>query len=148
MPRKAVSGSTTLLIGNFGNGTEARKLTVTEETTGTPDPVIPDINIKNYKSSLSVDYKAKLVFHTDIEAPAGYKVVWSNGNEGSTCTINQATDSEYRIFANLVRISDNAVVKTTQTETVKVNTGFFAKLIAFFRGLFNSLPVYEDNNKK
>ena len=26
-------------------------------------------------------------------------------------------------------------------ETVKVNTGFFAKLVAFFKGLFGSLPV-------
>ena len=148
MPRKAVSGSTTLLIGNFGNGTEARKLTVTEETTGTPDPVIPDINIKNYKSSISVDYKAKLVFHTDIEAPAGHKIVWSNGDEGSTCTIDQAVNGEYKIKADLVRISDNKVIKSTQVEVVKVNTGFFAKIIAFFRGLFNVLPIYEDNSKK
>ena len=148
VPRKAVSGSTTLLIGKFGNSVSAKKLTVTEETSGTPDPVIPDIKIKNYKSSLSVDYKSKLIFHTDIEAPDGYKIVWSNGNEGSTCTINQATDGEYKIKADLVRISDNKVVKSTQEETVKVNTGFFAKIIAFFKGLFGSLPVYEDNNKR
>ena len=138
----------TLLIGKFGSSVSAKKLTVTEETTGTPDPVIPDINIKNYKSSLSVDYKAKLIFHTDIEAPKGYKIVWSTGDEGSTCTINQATNSEYKIKADLIRISDNKVVKSTKEETVTVNTGFFAKIIAFFRGLFNSLPVYEDNEIK
>ena len=148
MPRKKVSGSTTLLIGKFGDNISAKKLTVTEETTGTPDPVIPDINIKNYKSSLSVDYKAKLIFHTDIEAPKGYKIVWSNGEEGSTCTINQATNSEYKIKADLVRISDSKVVKSTKEETVTVNTGFFARIIAFFRGLFGSLPVYEDNERK
>lgn len=32
LPRNAVSGSTTLLIGDFGSGTEARQLTVTEQT--------------------------------------------------------------------------------------------------------------------
>lgn len=149
-PRKAYTNSTTLLIGDFGSGVEAKKLIATEETTGQEDPVviIPDINIKNYRSSLSVDYKSKLVFHTDIEAPDGYKIRWSNGNEGSTCTISQATNSEYKIKADLIRISDNTVVKSTQEETVKVNTGFFAKLIAFFKGLFGALPVYEDNNKK
>ena len=149
MPRKNVSGSTTILIGKFGTGISAKKLTVTEETTGSPDPeVIPDINIKNYKSSLSVDYKAKLIFHSDIEAPKGYKIVWSNGDEGSTCTIEQAVEGEYKIKADLVKTSDNKVVKSTKVETVKVNTGFFAKIIAFFRNLFKSLPVYEDNNKK
>ena len=32
LPRQAVAGSTTLLIGDFGSGTEARQITVTEQT--------------------------------------------------------------------------------------------------------------------
>lgn len=107
-----------------------------------------NISIKGYKSSISVDYNSKLIFHTTTEAPDGYKIVWSNGQEGSTCTINKATDKEYKISAKLVRISDGSTVKASQEETVNVDNGFFAKIIAFFRGLFGSLPVYEDNSRK
>ncbi len=147
-PRKTYPGSTTLLTGDFGNGVETKKLTVTEETTVTPDPVIPDLKIVNYKSTLQADYKSKLIFHTNIEAPDGYWIVWSTGDVGSTCTIDCAENGEYKIKADLVRISDNKIVKSTPTETVSVNTGLFAKIIAFFRQIFKILPVYENNIKQ
>ncbi len=110
--------------------------------------VIPNIAIKNYSSSLSVDYKSKVTFHTTIKAPSGYEIVWQDGTKGSTYTINQATQSEYKIQAKLVRLSDGQVVRVTQEETVTVNTGFFARIIAFFRGLFGALPEYVDNTRK
>ena len=147
-PRKNVAGSTTLLIGPFGGKVSARVLTTAEETTGTPDPVIPSFNIKNYKKSLTVAYQSKLVFHTDIEAPEGYRIVWSTGDIGPTCVIDRAVEGEYRIKADLVRIDDNTVYKTTQEETVTVRTSIFARIIAFFRGLLHLLPVYEDNVKQ
>ncbi|MBR3620815.1 MAG: hypothetical protein IKN56_04845, partial [Clostridia bacterium] len=103
---------------------------------------------RNYKNSITVDYKAKLVFHTDIEAPEGYWIVWSTGDVGSSCTVDKAVDGEYKIKADLIRASDNKIIKSTQEETVKVKTGIFAKIIAFFREIFNSLPLYEDNARK
>ena len=36
----------------------------------------------------------------------------------------------------------------TEEVTVSVHTGFFAKLIAFFRNLFRLLPTYVDFEKK
>ena len=140
-PRNAITGSTTLLIGDFGSGTQAVKLTALEGVTG-------QINIVNYYSSISVDYKSKLVFHTDMQAPDGFVIVWSTGDTGPECTIGKAEKSEYRIKADLVRTADNTVVASTWEEVVKVDTRFFAKLVAFFRGLFGTLPVYEDNNRK
>ena len=32
------------------------------------------------------------------------------------------------------------ILSMTEIETVNVNTGFFAKLVAFFKGLFGKLP--------
>lgn len=148
IPRNTDSDSTTLLIGKFGGIVSAKLLTVTEEMMETPESKLPDINIRNYKSSITVDYKSKLVFHTDIEAPAGYWIIWSTGDVGSSCTVDRALNGEYKIKADLVRASDNKVIKSSQEEIVKVKTGFFAKIIAFFREIFSDLPVYEDNIKK
>ena len=88
------------------------------------------------------------MFHTDADAPEGYMIIWSTGASGSTCTIDSAVNGEYRIRADLVRTADNVVVSSSKEETVTVNTGFFAKIIAFFRQLFGALPVYEDNIRK
>lgn len=111
---------------------------------------LPDISIRNYKETLPADYKSKLVFHitSTSEIPDEYKIIWSTGDEGTTCIIDRATEREYKISAKLVKISDNSTAAGTKEETVTVNTGFFAKIIAFFRELFRSLPVYEDNVKK
>lgn len=110
-----------------------------------PHTDVPAIEIKNFKPSVTVDYKSALVFHTESPAPAGYKIVWSNADEGTQCRIDRAERDEYRISAKLVRISDGASVNSTQTETVRVKTDFFSKIIAFFRQIFGRLPVYEDN---
>ena len=110
-----------------------------------PHTDVPAIEIKNFKPSVTVDYKSALVFHTEFPAPPGYKIVWSNADEGTQCRIDRAERDEYRISAKLVRISDGASVNSTQTETVRVKTDFFSKIIAFFRQIFGRLPVYEDN---
>ncbi len=117
----------------------------------TPDnPQVPGISIRNYRETLPVDYKSKLVFHITSTSKISddYKIIWSTGDEGTTCTIDKATEKEYKISAKLVKKSDNSTVAVTKEETVTVNTGFFAKIIAFFRSLFNALPMYEDNLKK
>ncbi len=112
------------------------------------DDNVPDIEINNYKTSITVDYKSTLIFHTASTAPKGYKIVWSNGDEGAECKIDRATQAEYLISAKLVRLSDGAVVKTTKTETVHVRQDIFSIIIAFFRQLLHLLPVYEDNIRK
>ena len=110
-----------------------------------PHTDVPSIEIKNFKPSVTVDYKSALVFHTEFPAPPGYKIVWSNADEGTQCRIDHAERNEYLISAKLVRIFDGASVNSTQVETVRVKTDFFSKIIAFFRQIFGRLPVYEDN---
>ncbi|MBR3620017.1 MAG: InlB B-repeat-containing protein, partial [Clostridia bacterium] len=126
----------------------ANDLTFTAVFEENPDEKIPEVSIKGYTKSLPVDYKAKLTFNANVKNADGYKVVWSvNGNktEGNSLTIEQAKEKEYKISVSLVK--DGKTVKTSAEETVTVNTGFFAKIIAFFRSLFRALPVYVDNKK-
>jgi hypothetical protein len=114
-----------------------------------PEEKAPDIEIRNYRSSLKVDYRAKLTFNAEVKNADGYEIVWTvNGNKykGASYTIEKATEKEYKISVSLVK--DGKTVKTSAEETVTVNTGFFAKIIAFFRSLFKALPVYVDNRKK
>ncbi len=119
------------------------------DTPDTPDnPSAPEIEIKGYTKEMKVDYKAKLTFNAAVKNAEGYKIVWTvNGSskEGSSYTIEQATEKEYKISVSLVK--DGKAVKTSAQETVTVNTGFFARIIAFFRQLFRALPVYTDNKK-
>lgn len=114
------------------------------------------IEIKNYKSELSVSYKSKLTFHATTNVPSDkmsdYEIVWYINNKpqtekGSVYIIYQATADVYTVQAKLVRVSDGTAVKESATERVKVSTNFFAKLVAIVRQLFKRLPEYEDNTK-
>ena len=85
----------------------------TVPTSTTSPSVTPDqfsgFTIRNYQSTLTVGYKSNLVFHTTIDAPYGYTIVWSNGQTGSRCEFNEVTDSSYIVSAKLVK--DGVVVK-------------------------------------
>ena len=76
-------------------------------------------------------------------APAGATIQGlvsdTKAETGATCTVKQAT-ADYTVQVKLIG-ADGAVLAESEVETVRVNTGFFAKLIAFFKGLFGSLPV-------
>lgn len=118
-----------------------------DETPDTPPVVInPTVGIKNYKPSRSEAYKTTITFTAVTkEAPAGSTVHWIvNGKDvasGSTYTVEKATNA-YNIQTRLVS-SDNKTLTESEIESVDINTGFFAKLIAFFQGLFGLLPVIE-----
>ena len=121
------------------------------EPDNSSEPDEPDFSgfkIKNYSSTLSVDYKSTVIFHTTMDAPEGYEIVWSNNIKGSECKLNSVTDKEYKVSAKMVNKTTGEAEAVTEEVTVKVNTGFFAKIIAFFKGLFGSLPTYEDFKKK
>ena len=116
----------------------------------TPDnpPVVtnPTVGIKNYKASRSEAYKTTITFTaTAKDAPAGSTVHWIiNGKDvgtGETYTVEKATSS-FNVQTRLVS-SNNKILTESEIESVEINTGFFAKLIAFFKGLFGLLPVIE-----
>ena len=143
------------LLESDSTGTENNDINNTNPgNTDNPDnidtPEKPDFSgfkIKGYVPSLSVDYKSTVIFHTTIEAPEGYEIVWSNNVKGSECKLNSATEKEYKVSAKMVNKATGEIAASTDEVTVNVNVSFFAKIIAFFRGLFGSLPTYEDFKK-
>lgn len=106
---------------------------------------IPDIEIVNYKKVMFVPGGTKLVFHTTADAPEGYRIAWSNGDAGPECIINSADKMQYEICADLVRIEDGEVVRSTQTESVYTLNGLLVQgivgwVLAWYHAIFNMLP--------
>ena len=91
---------------------------------------LPDIEIVRYRKTKFVPFHTWLVFHTTADAPEGYQIVWSNGDIGSECIVENAEDAHYTIRADLVRISDGTVVRSTKEETVVVMRGPLARVCA------------------
>ena len=106
-------------------------------------PTQSSVSIKNYTSSKTVDYRATVTFTAEVKnAVDGAKVCWfvdgQNKGSGDTYTVKEAT-KDYTVQVKYMRGSK--VLAESEIETVKVNSGIFAKLIAFFRSLFGKLPV-------
>ena len=107
------------------------------------DPTKPPVVINGFVPTKNVDYKATVTFTADLSnAPAGTTVHWiidgKDVGTGETYTVSQAT-KDYTVQVKLYD-ADGTELYTSETETVKVNTSFFAKLIAFFKQLFGALP--------
>ena len=108
-------------------------------------PVVqtPTIQIRNYSRKKTVDYKATVTFTAVTSyAPADSVIHWFindiDQGTGESYTVQQAV-SGYTIQCRLIG-SDGSVLAESEIETITVKTGFFAKLKAFFRGLFGLLP--------
>ena len=103
----------------------------------------PSIEIDNYVESRKVDYRTTITFKVkDDQIPAGTEVHWLINNEdvsaGSSCTV---TDAKKDFTVQVKLMQGSTELAASQIETVKVNSGFFARLKAFFRNLFHRLPV-------
>ena len=101
------------------------------------------VSIVNYVTTKEIDYKATITFTVEVDNPIdGASVHWFVDGEdkgtGETFTVKQAQTS-FTIQAKYI-VNGN-VLAESQQESVNVKTSFFAKLIAFFRSLFGSLPV-------
>lgn len=105
-----------------------------------PDPVI---KIHNFTANKTVDYRTTITFSVDeIQNPVDdASVHWFiNGQdkgESDTYTEKEAK-ATYTVQAKYMK--GNTVLAESETETVSVKTGFFARLKAFFRALFGRLP--------
>ncbi len=100
------------------------------------------INNTSHRSA-TVDYKATVKFSVSKEnIPGDAEIQWfvngSRAGTGDTFEMSTVT-SGFSVQAKAVK--GGKLVNESQVENVKVNTGFFAKIIAFFRGLFGSLPT-------
>ena len=107
-----------------------------------PDPTVA---LKEFTASRTIDYRTTITFTAIVENPVeGGEVYWFvNGqqkNAGPTYTEKEARET----FTVQAKYMQNGVVLAqTETETVNVTGGFFAKVVAFFRWLFGKLPVLE-----
>ncbi len=116
------------------------------ETPDNPPVAQPTIQIKNYVSTKSVSWRATLKLDAVVEnAPDGAEVHWFyNGEDklsGVPCYISNCRNT-FTIQAKLIS-KDGEVLAESDVETVTATGGFFAKLIAFFKGLFGLLPIIE-----
>ena len=103
----------------------------------------PTIDIDNYVESRKVDYRTTITFNAKVNnAPDSAEVHWIiNGEDvftGSSYTKTEAI-KDFTVQAKLMQGSTE--LAASKSETVKVSSGFFAKLKAFFRDLFHKLPV-------
>ncbi len=131
-PTKTAPGRAVRKCAVGGEILEEKELPMTES--------YPAVSIRNYKPSRTEDYQATLTFTADVtDAPDGAAVHWFvNGKDvytGEKYTVEKA-ESDYTVQAKLIG-SDNGVIAESETETVKINSGFFAKLASFFKRLFS-----------
>lgn len=120
-------------------------LTINGSYTKIPDQNdIPYIKIRNYQQERTVDYKTTITFRAVTNAKSGNNIKWYINDEykgnGQKFTVSKAASS---FTVKCVTQDENGNSITSQTQTVKVKTCFWAKLIAFFRMIFRRLPVIE-----
>ena len=110
----------------------------------------------NVKSSATVDYRATVtVTATASGVPSGYYLAVYEGNtlkqkgDNKSVSFNVGEMTADKTFTVKIIDGKNAVQKDSNGNAhqknveVKVKQGFFDKLIAFFKGLFGSLPKVE-----
>lgn len=107
--------------------------------------------IVNYKSSITVNFKANVTLHAKSENESA-KLAWfySNGKIASYSDTLKLTSMQKNASVYAAEIDDygNEVEGTkSKIETIKVKTDFFEKIAAFFRSLFNKKINYVDNKK-
>ncbi|MBR4859383.1 MAG: S8 family serine peptidase [Clostridia bacterium] len=117
----------------------------------------PVIKIKNNPGTKTINYGDYLRLTAEVtDRPKNAKIWWYvNGTksaEGETFEISPESDS-VTITAKLVDADGNAVLDSqgneiSDSETVTVNSGFFQKLISFFKNLFRMNRTVIQNFKK
>ncbi len=122
-----------------------------------PEPENPTAGAKlNVKSSQTVEYKANVTVTATAEnVPDGYVLAIYEGGTlretGSNTTVSYkaGTMTSNRTFTvKVIDMSKNVQKDANGNELsanceVKVKSGFFDKIIAFFKGLFRALPNIE-----
>lgn len=133
IPKNIVDDNTTLLIGDFGSGTETKIMTTKLVST--------NVEIDNNPGVLTVNYQEGVRLTVSVINPIdGNEIQWYvNGTpycNGDTFEYKHI-NSEITITAKLVDVNGNPIMKDkaeiAAEETIKVNAGFFQKIIAFFK---------------
>ena len=105
-------------------------------------PIPPSVAIRSYAQSKTVDYRTTITFSADVTNPVdGAAVYWFiNGQDKGAADTYTEKEAKATYTVQTKYIKDGTVLAESETETVNVKTGFFAKLKAFFRALFGRLP--------
>ena len=100
--------------------------------------------IRNFRSERTEKYKTTITFAAkyDNMLPDNSSIHWFiNGRDvgtGAEYTVKNAT-GDFTVQVKLIA-QNGEILHESQIESVKIKTGFFDKLVAFFQGLFGSLP--------
>ncbi len=135
--------STTLLIGDFGSGTET--FIIYE-----PENVECSVSIQT-PSLTTIRCKDGIVLHANVEGnlPQGTRIVWSTDND--YFKTEQIDENSYQIISNskgyttvtvsIVDADDN--ILASDSIEMYSKAGFFDKLGGFFRSIFGSTKIYD-----
>ena len=104
-----------------------------------PEPII---TIHDWVESRTVDYRTTITFTPEIQNPvSGASIHWFiNGQDKGTGEQYTEKEAKANFTVQAQYMKDGKILAESETETVNVKTGFFAKLKAFFRALFGRLP--------
>ncbi len=95
-------------------------------------------------SSKTYAYRSSITFAATVENPTpNGQIHWFvDGEDVHTGEVYTAENVRHSFFLQAKYFDDGKEIPqaATEIEKVNVNTGFFARLIAFFRGLFGLLP--------
>ena len=117
----------------------------------TPAVSNASVIIRGFSSDFTADYKSSFKFNAVAEnMPANAEIMWYmngkfSGIKGSSFSAQNIT-SDFTVKAVIAQ--KGKALASSQEISVHIKGGFFAALIAFFRGLFGSLPYIEDGVKK
>jgi hypothetical protein len=100
-------------------------------------------------SEIKIPCGDSIVLHvSELLVPVSGSVEWTASNDnftyvisddGLTCTITSSKNGDTVFTATIFDANENEVIKSEQTMTSKA--GFFDKIIAFFKRIFNLTKV-------
>ena len=112
-------------------------------------PVEKDEAVIPAPSTGTINYGDSIILHVDeTKIPEGGRVEWSASNDcfemnvsadGKTCTISPESTGNTTFTVTIYDAEGNAVSTDTQEMTSKA--GFWQKIVAFFKGIFNLTKV-------
>lgn len=133
--------STLTVTSNDGEYIAKAQITVKEK----PPEITAVLKIKNNPGTKTINYGELLRLTAEVTDKPENTMIWwyvngSKKGEGETFEISPQSGS-VTITAKLVDTNGNAILNSqgneiSDSETVTVNSGFFQKLISFFKNLF------------
>ncbi len=145
IPRNIVPGNTTLLIGDFGNGAEAKEITTTVQSTA--------VSIDNNPGTKKINYREGISLTATATSPIdGTSIEWYvNGEYYSTGNefICKELEHSIEVTVKLVDANGNSIIvngkEVVDQETIKVDDSFFKRLSAFFKFTLFGQEVIKTN---